>query len=57
MPKFTNVPLREAVVEVALEADDAALIPAAGLGRYYGDDEGAALRDILFSWWEKRFLG
>jgi hypothetical protein len=23
----------------------------------YGDDEGAALRDIVFNWWEQRFLG
>jgi hypothetical protein len=22
----------------------------------YGDDDGAALRDVLFSWWEERFL-
>ena len=22
----------------------------------YGDDEASALRDILFSWWEERFL-
>jgi hypothetical protein len=22
----------------------------------YGSDEAAALRDILFSWWEERFL-
>jgi hypothetical protein len=23
----------------------------------YGAHEGAALRDILFTWWEQRFLG
>ncbi len=23
----------------------------------YGDDEGAALRDLLFTWWEERYLG
>ena len=22
----------------------------------YGTDDGAALRDILFTWWEKKFL-
>lgn len=22
----------------------------------YGDDDAAALRDLLFSWWEDRFL-
>jgi hypothetical protein len=22
----------------------------------YGEDDAAALRDILFSWWEERFL-
>ena len=23
----------------------------------YGEDDGAALRDILFSWWEETYLG
>jgi uncharacterized protein len=23
----------------------------------YGADDGAALRDILFTWWEQTFLG
>ena len=23
----------------------------------YGADDGAALRDILFTWWEQKFLG
>jgi hypothetical protein len=23
----------------------------------YGADSGAALRDVLFTWWEERFLG
>ncbi len=55
--QFTNVPLRESEVAVALDADEAALVAAAGLEAYYGDDAGAALRDILFSWWERRFIG
>ena len=22
----------------------------------YGDDDGAALRDLIFTWWEERYL-
>lgn len=55
--QFTNVPLRTLPLDVPLDGQDAAMIAAAGLGRYYGDDAAAALRDILFSWWERSHLG
>ncbi len=53
---FTNVPLRISPVEVLLDDAEYASLQQAGLGVYYGDDDGAALRDVLFSWWETRYL-
>ena len=34
---------------------EAALFDAARLP-LYGADDGAALRDMLFTWWEERYL-
>jgi uncharacterized protein YcgI (DUF1989 family) len=55
-PEFANVPLRVEEVAVSLSEEEALLLDAHRLSIYGGDD-GAALRDILFSWWEERFLG
>ncbi len=55
-PQFTNVPLRISALDVALDAAEFASLQAAGLQAYYGDDEGAALRDVLFSWWETHYM-
>jgi uncharacterized protein YcgI (DUF1989 family) len=55
VPAFTNVPLRSEALEIDLSDEDAALFEAVRLP-LYGDDEGAALRDLLFTWWEERFL-
>ena len=55
-PAFTNVPLLSSTVSVILSADEYAHLKAAGLDAYYGDDDGAALRDVIFSWWETRFM-
>ena len=55
--QFTNVPLRLQALEIALTDDEQAALQAADLSGYYGDDTGAALRDVLFSWWETRFIG
>jgi uncharacterized protein YcgI (DUF1989 family) len=55
-PQFTNVPLRFTEIDVALDAAELASLHDAGLAAYYGADEGAALRDVLFSWWESRFI-
>jgi uncharacterized protein YcgI (DUF1989 family) len=54
-PQFTNVPLSFSEIEVALDDAERASLRAADLAGYYGADEGAALRDVLFSWWESRF--
>ena len=55
VPEFANVPLVVEDLSVALSAEEAALLKAAKLD-IYGDDDASALRDILFSWWEERFL-
>ena len=53
---FINVPLGLENVAVTLTAEEAEMLERARLP-VYGDDDGAALRDILFTWWEERFLG
>ncbi|CAN7186580.1 urea carboxylase-associated family protein [Devosia sp. LjRoot16] len=55
-PAFTNVPIRIEELVVTLTEEEAALFDAARLP-LYGDDDGAALRDLLFTWWEERYLG
>jgi hypothetical protein len=54
-PQFTNVPLVRQAISVTLSAEDAALFDAIKLPQY-GDDDAQALRDVLFTWWEGRFL-
>jgi uncharacterized protein YcgI (DUF1989 family) len=55
MPEFPNVPLLVEELPVSLSAEEAAQLKAVKLA-IYGDDDASALRDILFSWWEERFL-
>lgn len=54
-PEFSNVPLQQVDVEVDLTEEDVARLQALRHA-VHGDDDGAALRDIVFSWWEARFL-
>ena len=54
--EFVNFPLRVEDVAVALTADEDETLERVRLP-VYGADSGAALRDILFTWWEERFLG
>jgi len=54
--EFVNFPLRVEDVAVALTADEYEMLERVRLP-VYGADSGAALRDILFTWWEERFLG
>ena len=53
--QFTNVPILEQDLVIPLTADERAHFDAVKLD-LYGDDDGAALRDILFSWWERTYL-
>lgn len=54
-PEFNNVPLTVEDVAVDLTPAEVAMLESVRLP-LYGDDDGAALRDVLFSWWEERFL-
>jgi uncharacterized protein YcgI (DUF1989 family) len=54
--EFSNVPLRTESLAIVLSDDECAALQSAGLQAYYGDDRGAALRDVLFSWWEATYL-
>jgi len=54
-PEFSNVPIVLTDLPVALSATEFEMLRTVKLD-IYGDDAAAALRDILFSWWEERFL-
>lgn len=56
LAQFNNVPIRISPLQVELDASELSALQDAGLEIYYGDDLGAALRDVLFSWWETRYL-
>jgi uncharacterized protein YcgI (DUF1989 family) len=56
VPRFTNVPLALREWTLELDADDYARLQATGLAELYGDNEGDALRDVMFSWWERQNL-
>jgi uncharacterized protein YcgI (DUF1989 family) len=55
-PEFPNTPIRITELSVTLSEDEVALFDAVKRVDIYGDDDAAALRDLLFSWWEERFL-
>ena len=55
-PSFINVPLRISDLAVTLDDVEYALLQQCKLPDLYGDDDGAALRDIVFSWWAERFI-
>ena len=54
--QFTNVPIVLEELAVTLSSDEAAALDRVRLP-VYGDDDASALRDVLFTWWEQRFLG
>ncbi len=56
VPDFVNVPIVLQDVEITLDDAEADTLDRLRLP-VYGADDGAALRDIFFSWWEQRFLG
>lgn len=55
VPAFTNVPLRTEDLTIELTEAEVAAFDALRLP-LYGSDDGAALRDLLFTWWEERYL-
>ena len=55
--EFVNTPIGlEDVADELSAAEEAAMLDRLRLP-VYGEDDGAALRDILFTWWEQTFLG
>ena len=53
--EFTNVPLIQQPIAVELSEEEAALFDTVKLAQY-GDDDAPALRDLVFTWWEERYL-
>ena len=54
-PAFTNVPIRTEELAIELTPEEAEHFDSLRLP-LYGNDDGAALRDLLFTWWEERYL-
>ena len=54
--EFVNTPIRLEDVAIELSDEEDAMLDRLRLP-VYGADDGAALRDILFTWWEQTFLG
>ena len=54
--EFVNTPIVVEDIAVPLSEEEQAMLAALRLP-VYGDDDGAALRDVLFTWWEQTFLG
>lgn len=57
VPEFVNVPIVYREVPVRLDSQEHAMLQRVKLTGIYGSDDGAALRDIVFSWWEQQYLG
>jgi uncharacterized protein YcgI (DUF1989 family) len=53
---FVNVPIIVEELAVTLTPEEYAMLERLHLA-IYGDDDGAALRDVVFTWWEEKFLG
>jgi hypothetical protein len=54
--EFPNTPIVVTELPIRLSPDEAAMFNAVKRSDIYGDDDASALRDLLFSWWEERFL-
>jgi hypothetical protein len=55
--EFVNTPVVYEDFAVELDEEEYAAFQRLARTDLYGADEGAALRDIVFSWWEQRFIG
>jgi len=55
-PSFTNVPIIYQDEPITLDATEQALLQRHARSALYQDNMGDALRDIVFSWWEERFI-
>jgi uncharacterized protein len=55
-PEFPNTPIVVTELAISLSPAEMEMFNAVKRSDIYGDDDAAALRDLLFSWWEERFL-
>lgn len=55
-PAFANTPIELTEIEIDLDDEEAGMFEAVRRSDIYGDDQGAALRDVFFTWWEEAFL-
>lgn len=55
-PMFTNVPIVYQDFPIALDTQELAMLQRHADTGLYGQNAGDALRDIVFSWWEERFI-
>ena len=54
--EFVNTPIPLEDVAIELSDKEATMLDGVRLP-VYGSDDGAAMRDILFTLWEQKFLG
>jgi uncharacterized protein len=54
--EFPNTPIVVTELPISLSSAELAMFNAVKRSDIYGEDDAAALRDLLFSWWEERFL-
>jgi uncharacterized protein YcgI (DUF1989 family) len=57
VPEFTNTPIVYQDLALSLSAEEYAMLQAVKLTEIYGEDDAAALRDVVFSWWEENYMG
>ena len=55
-PEFTNVPITVSDLEVTLSDEECAMLDRVRLTELYGEDDGDALRDVVFAWWAENFI-
>jgi uncharacterized protein len=53
---FPNTPLVEEALDIKLTADEYAIFERHARTDIYGTDVSSALRDLLFTWWESKYL-
>jgi uncharacterized protein len=55
-PSFANTPLVEEVISIELSPDEYAAFARNARRDIYGTDMSSALRDLVFTWWENKYL-
>jgi uncharacterized protein len=55
-PSFANTPLVEDAITVELSSEEYVALKRNARSDIYGDDLSSALRDLVFTWWENKYL-